>query len=251
MRGVVFGLLLANLLLAGWVLLLSKQHRNSQSAAFPVSSRSAPPSIALLTDVKAQDLVSYAESSEVLVNREPADGTSVPEQASRQQLCLEFGPISTRQIADSVIAAVSPYVVMEAQVRTRQLSPAYRVYLSPYGDRDTAAESLQSLRSSLSDRNLSIETFLIARGELSNGIALGLFSEQRNALNVKEQVEALGFPVTVREEGRQEERLWLASQPFELQGNLEDLRIYLAELEPAAELLEKLCQTIAQDFQLP
>jgi hypothetical protein len=251
MRGVVFGLLLANLLMAVCVFLLSKENRNSQPVALPVASQSAPTSITLLRDLTARDLVPYAKSPEVLVNRESADELSVPAQAAPQQLCLEFGPIATRQIAESVIAAVSPNIVMETQVRTLQLSPAYRVYLSPYRDRDTAVENLQNLRASLTERNLSIETLLITRGELSNGIALGLFSEQRNALNVKEQVEALGFPVTLREEGQQEEQLWLASQPFEFEGIIEDLRVSFAKLEPAAELLEKICKTIAQDIQLP
>lgn len=245
-------MLLANLLLAAWASLQPADDEFVLTSARPDSGSTATvPGIALLAEVPTQTLIPYSAASQVPESQYPLNEASVPAQADEPQLCVEFGPIATRQLADSLVAAVAEKVALDILVRTRELPPSYRVYLPPVENRDSAVENLARLRAALADRNLSIETFLIPRGDLSNGIALGLFSEQRNALNVKEQVEALGFPVILREEGRQEDEFWLSGQPFEIQETFDDLRLSLTELAPSGQLLEKLCQTIAQDILLP
>lgn len=257
MRGVVLGLLLANLVPVIWFLLQPSHNNSSSSALRAVVSgqEAAVTSIALLSEAPEQSLVPYGGAIDTV----QIASTGVPSHAEsfevelpgQPQSCVELGPFATRQLADSMIASVAPDIVLELESRMQQLPSSYRVYLAPFGNREAASESLDRLRAALTVNALAIETFLIPRGELANGIALGLFSEQRNALNVKEQVEGLGFSVTIREEPRQGEQLWLFSHPFDFEGKIEPLRSSLAELAPSAQLLEKLCQTIAQDIQLP
>ncbi len=255
MKGAVLGLLLANVMLAAWVFLQPGRGDIQLTTAPDVISRAAgmAASIELLAEVPEQSLVRYAPMSDpapVLLNEAPSPGASEATQPVQSQSCVELGPLATRQLADSVIAAAQD-IALEVQVRTQPLPPVYRVYLPQLDSREAALERLEELRAALARRQTAIETFLIPRGELVNGIALGLFSEQRNALNVKEQVEALGFQVTVREEARQEEQFWIVSQPFDFEEKIKPLRDALAQIEPSAQVLEKLCQTIAQDIHLP
>lgn len=256
MRGAVLGLLFANVMFAAWVFL-----EHGRSEATLVSAPHALPAlepttatIGLLVEAPAESLVPYAQppAQEGVPLEQPQPLIAAEVIPSPQSLsCVELGPFETRQLADSVIAAFAQDVVLEVQARTQVLPSVYRVYLSPSDNREAASARLEELSKALAGQRLAIETFLIPRGELANGIALGLFSEQRNAVNVKEQVEALGFPVTVREEERREELFWLASQPFDFEEKVDTLRSSLAQIAPSAQLLEKLCQTIAQDIHLP
>ncbi len=256
MKGAVFGLLLANVLLAAWLIVQQGRGALPLTSAGSLVSEvdSTTATIALLDDVSEQSLVRYAQApdaAELLRDETPSAALSEAAQAGPSQLCVEAGPFSNRQIADSVVSAAAAYATLKIESRTQSMSSVYRVYLPQHASREAALARLEELRAALAGQRAEIETFLIPRGELVNGIALGLFSEQRNALNVKEQVEALGFPVTIREEARQEEQFWISSQPFDSEENKQEFISALARLEPAAQVLEKLCQTIAQDNQLP
>lgn len=256
MRGAVLGLLLANVLFATWVFL---QYGRSESplvsAPHALSGlESTTTTIGLLVEAPAESLVPYAQlpaQGEASLDQPQSlvDSEAIP--SAQSLTCMELGPLETRQLADSVIASVAPDVVLEVQARTQLLPSVYRVYLPPSDNREAASARLEELRAALAGQRATIETFLIPRGELANGIALGLFSEQRNAVNLKEQVEALGFPVTIKEEERQEELFWLVSQPFDSEAKIDVLRGTLAKMAPTVTLLEKLCQTIAQDIHLP
>jgi hypothetical protein len=255
MRGIAFGLLLANLLLGAWTILLPTP---GDSALAPsVSGQdSAVSGISLLFEVPQHSLFPYEITSNPVPilgeEAQPIDASEV-NQSDQPQSCVELGPFATRQLADTLIAALDPDLALTVETRFQSPTPLYRVYIAPLENRETAAESLGSLQVALTGKGLVIESFLIPRGELANGIALGLFSEHQNALNVKEQVERLGFPVQIREEGsgQKEERYWIIIQHFDFEDNIERLRDSAAQLAPSAELLEKLCQTIAQDILLP
>ncbi len=256
MRGVVLGLLFANVTFAAWVFLqLGRSESPLESPPYALSApESTTATIGLLVEAPAESLVPYAQApGHVDVSLDQPQSLVAAEaiQSAQSLSCVELGPLETRQLADSVIAAVAPDVVLEVQARTQPMPSVYRVYLTPSDNREAASVRLEELRAALAGQSVAIETFLIPRGELANGIALGLFSEQRNAVNVKEQVEALGFPVTIREEERQDEQFWLVSQPFDSEAKMDMLRSSLAQLAPSVTLLEKLCQTIAQDIHLP
>jgi hypothetical protein len=256
MKGAVLGLLLTNVVLAAGLYVQQGRSELPLTSAASLNSEvdSKTATIALLVDVPEQSLVRYGQApvaAAVLRDQTSSAALSETAQPGPSQSCVEAGPFSNRQMADSVVAAAAPYATLKIEARTQSLPSVYRVYLPQHVSREAASVRLEELRAALAGQQSDIETFLIPRGELANGIALGLFSEQRNALNVKEQVEALGFPVTMREEARQEEQFWISSQPVDSEEKKQELMSALAGLEPATQVLEKLCQTIAQDIHLP
>lgn len=250
MKGVVFGLLLTNALLASWYTLLDPVQELSGIADRPQSGSAiaSAANLALLSETSEEFLQHFAG-----VLEPPLILEAVPEESAAAQsgYCIEMGPFESADLAQEVMDVFEPEVSMLLESRPVSRAIDYRVYLPPLESRDAAAEVMQQLRSEFAQNGIAIDTFLIARGELLNGIALGLFSEQRNASNVREQMRTLGYEVVVREEPRFEERFWLLSEQFD---SKEDFDLYMSRLNGLAASVvvsEKLCQTIAQDTQFP
>ena len=160
--------------------------------------------------------------------------------------CAEIGPFRDRADAENFIASNAERLPLVLDLRQVEAAPDYRVFLPPFNSRELAASTMQTLRSSFEANNLAIDTYLIPRGELANGIALGLFSEQRNALNVQQQMERLGYTVVVRTEPKQREEAWVLADGVEseavFQRQWQQMRLSRSYVETG----EKLCETIAQ-----
>jgi hypothetical protein len=134
----------------------------------------------------------------------------------------------------------------ELKLSGELLSPQYRVYILPLSSREEATSTLIGLNEELRDAELAIESYLITRGELGNGIALGVFDQLSNAEGVQSQALELGYSPEIgeipRADGDIRVQLMLDNQfPFETDQWLE-----LTRDRPYLTQVENLCETIAQ-----
>lgn len=190
MRGIVLGLLLVNLVYFGWQFLLP------QDTGVAVSARVSPivegvSSIELLSEVDAERLLRY------------------PVAVTAPEFCAEIGPFADRQDAEGFMVTNAERFTMQQEVRQVAAPSIYRVFLPPFTSRELADSTMAALRAAFVANNMQIDSFLVTQGELANGIALGLFTDHRNALNVQSQLQTLGYSVVVREEPRISEEIWV------------------------------------------
>lgn len=127
------------------------------------------------------------------------------------------------------------------------LDSQYQVYLPPFSSRGVATITLDSLSDSLSAAAMEIETYLITRGSLENAIALGVFTEFENALNVQESVATLGYSAEIKEVPRSSDEIQvhLIALESDVLENPEWLELTVGGTDLI--ITENLCETIAHE----
>jgi hypothetical protein len=235
MRGVIWGLLVCNLVFFGYQFLL--QPDRSQSATVARGSASDVSVVRLLSEVSSSQLESLSFANE-----------AVESGLMRQPYCAELGPFAGEAIANEFVATRAGGRRMRTEARSAPSDVQYRVYMSVQESREAASAQLARLRAAIAENQLGYDSFVISGGELENGISLGLFSERANALDVDARLGVLGFDVQVREEAKLREEIWVLSPDF---ASSEQFNLWWSEIASTyADLRgrEKLCETIAQPF---
>jgi len=131
------------------------------------------------------------------------------------------------------------------------LSPQYRVFLAPASSRGIATITLDSLSESIDAAQMEIETYLITRGPLENGIALGVFSEQASAKDTQSRVLQLGYPAEIEEIPRSTGEIRVQLQVLEQDVQENPAWLGLTVDRTDLSIVENLCETIAQGTQFP
>jgi len=166
--------------------------------------------------------------------------------------CFTIGGFNTVDDASSLITELGE-AVFAADVRLSgdPLSSQYRVFIPPASSRGIATITLDSLSDSLIAAEIEIEIYLITRGMLENGIALGVFAELADAQVALNAVQGLGYAPEVEE---------IPRSTGEIQAQLQVLERYVSENpawlgltvdRPDLTITENLCETIAQGSQFP
>ncbi|MDP1932709.1 MAG: SPOR domain-containing protein [Gammaproteobacteria bacterium] len=247
MRGILFGLLFSNLLYLGWGFMVGQRQSELVDAEQALSAKR---DILLVSEAMPEELRYYP--MQVLgssVALPLFDSTTVITPAV--EYCAEIGPFESPADADGFIGANASRFTMSSEVRRIPIAPDYRVYVPPFASRELATSTMAAIREAFAANNLMIDSFLIARGDLANGIALGLFTEQRNALNVQAQLEKLGYRVVIAEEEKFREELWVLVSGIESEAAF---ALHWAEIQLPKTYIqagEKLCETIAHGLQFP
>ena len=166
--------------------------------------------------------------------------------------CFTIQSFSTIDDASSLIATMGE-AVFSSTVRLSgdPLSSQYRVFIPPASSRGIATITLNGLREGLIAAEMEMESDLITRGMLENGITLGVFSQQGDAQAARNGVQQLGYAAKIDE---------IPRSTGEIQVQLRVLERYVLEnpawLDLAAGRLnltitENVCETIAQGSQFP
>jgi len=104
----------------------------------------------------------------------------------------------------------------------------YWLYLSPLISRQVALQQIDGLRAQ------GIDSYLIAQGELNNGISLGLFPRPEQADRLRRRLQEAGYQPQLLELSRTQRRYWLrllAGQPPIESGTLRTLSADFGGLE--------------------
>ena len=95
------------------------------------------------------------------------------------------------------------------------------------------------------------EIYLITRGMLENGIALGVFSERVDAETARIAVQELGYVPEIEEIPRSTGEIQVQLQVLEQNVQENPAWLDLTVGRPDLSITENLCETIAQGRQFP
>jgi|GEM_PF-1287864 len=245
MRGIVFGLLFSNLVYLAWNLFVPAA--SERGAPRPAAQIGA--SVQLVSEVSAEQLRRYR-----VQQVEPAQDLagSADEAVEEQALyCAQIGPFRTEDDAQNFVNTNAQRMSLAVDIRQVPAAPDYRVFLRPFASKELATSTQETLRAAFAANNFTIDTYLVPRGELENSIALGLFGEQRNALNVQQQMQGLGYQVVVRTEEKQASEAWVFASAIESEAVFAQQWAQMRLSRSYISTGEKLCETIAHTPQFP
>ena len=166
--------------------------------------------------------------------------------------CSMVTGFSTVDDANSFIVLAESLLVSARLTLSGDPLPAqYRLYLPPLSSREQATSTLDALSARIKEAGLEVETYLITRGVLENGIALGVFSDIAEAERVTNQLEALNYGAEIEEIPQSSGDIRVELEPND-SVKIENPRwLELTADRPSLTRTENLCETIAQGTQFP
>lgn len=193
MRWIFWCLVVSNVVLLGWHFVFGDPNRGM--ARVPLVSPAAttvavpPPGIVLVDELAG-----------------PLAGTSleVAPEARHPALCKMVGPFEAQGSAEGFVARLAALDVM-AEVHRVQLSAgeSHWVYLPPERDRGAARRKLAELQ------GRGLDSYIIPKGELENGISLGVFSRTELALARQADLALLGLSAKIQSVERTYQEVWV------------------------------------------
>lgn len=251
MRGIVFGLLFTNLVYLAWNIFVP----TATEQRLPSPAAQMGESVRLVSEASSEQLRQYpAQQDAPALQDAPAQSLaqSADEIVTEQALyCAQIGPFRNEEDAQNFANTYAQRMNLAVEVRQVPAAPDYRVFLPPFASRELAISTQETLRAAFAANKFSIDTYLVPRGELENSIALGLFSEQSNALNVQRQMQGLGYQVVVRTEEKQASEAWVLATDVESEAQFTQQWTQMRLSRSYIDAGEKLCETIAHTPQFP
>lgn len=163
---------------------LEKEGEAAAEAALPAmageSNVTMPPAVPVTSEVTDERPPARSEGSE------KADTDAV---AVQQELCWTLGPITQRSAALTVLKAIEKKVASaDLREETEKSITGYWVVLPPYENATAANEVVEQLKA----RGITdVQRFY--RGELQNGVSLGIYNQLFNAEKRRAQIVTKGF----------------------------------------------------------
>ena len=131
------------------------------------------------------------------------------------------------------------------------LSSEYRVFIPPASSLEIATIILNELRESLIAAKLEVKSYLIARGMLENGIAMGVFSQLGDAEASRNAIRRLGYTLEIEEIPRSTGKIQVQLQVLERYVLENPTWLDLTGGPLNLTITENVCETIAQGSQFP
>ena len=98
-------------------------------------------------------------------------------------------------------------IVSSVQAREVEAGVEYWVYFPPLSSAEAALRQLRELQAR------SIDSYLVAEGDLINALSLGLFSHHEMADTLLQRMLGMGYAVELRELARTQRTYWLLIAP--------------------------------------
>ena len=232
MRWIFVTLLLLNavyFLLKGEVVM----HEQPAVSVAMVSSNQSLKSLQLLSEVsKGQQL--RPQALELLPLEEPTEGV--------ESLCTLIGPFSELLAAENILEHLRALEV-EATMQNVEVpeGPGYWVYLPPEDSRKAALRRLRELQSR------GIDSYVIPKGDLANGISFGMFSQEALADKRLEVMRRQGYNAQMDEVKRSHSELWVMLPAGEVDKVAAEFWLYHAPKESLLERRQNYCLGVATE----
>ncbi|WGL18290.1 hypothetical protein PVT68_08350 [Microbulbifer bruguierae] len=197
MRWIFLFLVVANLALLGWFL---TSGRNPAVVSAPAIDDDRVPGITLVGEAGPGQLApakaknSRGRSGEApVVEEKPGDGAEDKRPAGG--LCTMVGPFAEGYQGEDVAQRLQALDV-EAALREIEMQGQMRywVYLAPLNSSQEAFRKLRELQAA------GVDSYVIPKGSLENGISFGIFSEMDRAKAMTADLQQRGFAAEYREE---------------------------------------------------
>ena len=221
-------LLAVNLALAGWYLFgrgeVSTQVSPVVSAGVIAGSR-----IELLGEALGHP-----------VDGVPSSRLRVPSESAGEALCSMVGPFKDVLPAEYFVEHLQALEVL-AEVERLEVSSGvgFWVYQQPRASRKEALRRLHELQAA------GLDSYVIPKGELENGVSFGFFSDRRGAEARLAEVEALGYEVLLKEVARSYEEIWVVLAALESVKVGDELWLTLLNREAGLEMRQNFCPGVA------
>lgn len=161
-------------------------------------------------------------------------------------LCTLVGPFNELLRAEYFQEHLRSLGVV-SQVKLLEVPGAssYWVYQSPQPSRKAALRRLQELQAK------GLDSYVIPKGELENGISFGLYSVERGAQQRLTQIIDLGYEASIRKVDRTVEEIWVSMRAPETDRIGDELWFELLNREEGLEMRQNFCPAVAseQKFQ--
>ncbi len=235
MRWIVLSLLSLNLLVfcVQWLELQRRGVKAHNAAVLPGNYNSA--TLTLLQEVKLLPTAKKPDQEDF--NSSDSIG---------EELCFLIGPMEGQEAMRKLqLALQSKGVKTEPHENRIKLAPEYWVYIEPLESRKAAIIRLKELQVR------KIDSYLIAQGELRNGISLGLFRNIDSAERMQQRRIEQGFEAKTREIPKEKTEYWLLSKEEANMSLMGKIAGVLNGEKTGIEARQIFCKSVATGFDLP
>lgn len=194
MRWIFWLLLVANVLVVIWHNMIAAPQENSPRPHIRDSAKSDAlrvESISLLNELDPAGVRLLKQSDQISQVNDPA-------------VCLMVGPFASAGEIQQFIARLAALDVKSFEhFVDLPAGEGYWVYLEPMTNRDVARRRLAELHAR------GLDSYIIPRGELENGISLGVFTRRDLAEARLRELAKLGLAPKLQNIGRSYRELWV------------------------------------------
>ncbi|GAA6154520.1 SPOR domain-containing protein [Pseudoteredinibacter isoporae] len=136
--------------------------------------------------------------------------TEITEVPESDPVCTLLGPFDELLQAEYAVEHLASLEV-EAAIETLEIpgDPGFWVYLSPLPSRKEALRKLHELQAK------GIDSYVIPKGDIVNGISFGMYSRGSSAQTRQKEVAGYGYQADIKEVVRSYEETWVVVQPSE------------------------------------
>lgn len=169
-----------------------------------LSERKVSPDEALTEQVEEKVRIPV----ESVENIEPVP--QLAEVAKADPVCTLLGPFDELLQAEYAVEHLASLEV-SAAIETLEIpgDPGFWVYLSPLPSRKEALRKLHELQAK------GIDSYVIPKGDIVNGISFGMYSRAGSAETRQKEVATFGYQADIKEVVRSYEETWVVVQPPE------------------------------------
>lgn len=227
MRLVFIGLLAINLVVLGWHFLRPSEETKAVVRSMPEATNAAR-TLTLLSEMDddARALLVQASKSKNSAEGEP--------------VCTLVGPFVDSD-RGAIVRERLRALGVESNLQSLEIpaGESFWVYLPPEASQQEALRRLHELQSK------QIDSYVIPKGDLANGISFGMYTHQALALERMAEMKKRGYDARIKSLARTQKELWLLLGPG--QAVRVDKTVW-AELLPEGsgqEIRQNLCSAVA------
>ncbi|WP_323847302.1 hypothetical protein [Microbulbifer magnicolonia] len=232
MRWIVLALLFANIGLFAWF------QTAGRPAVSPADARARPPAeegerIALVREVSREQFA----AAPVPPTPEPPK----PKAAGTEQLCTLLGPFVEEYQGRDIVQRLQALQV-EGRLREVEMDGQMRywVFLAPLGSRREALRKLRELQAA------GVDSYVIPKGSLANGISFGIFTELDRAESLAAELRDRGVDAQSREEPQTYLERWIVLEPGAAEQLADDFWVQLQAEYPELDRRQNLCSEVRE-----
>lgn len=234
MRSIFFSLVVVNLVVFG--LLWFQQREAPVQQLRPQAAPKGAVELTLLSEVERGDhlQVSTTQRSEFSRTAEVA--------GEQSPLCTFVGPFKDLLAAEYMVEHLSALEV-EARVRRMEVpgEPSFWVYQEPQSSRKSALRRLHELQAK------GVDSYVIPRGELENGISFGLYNAEEGAITRLNEIKGRGYEADIRRVERSFEEIWVSMPVVPADQIAESVWFELLNREDGLEKRQNFCPDVASE----
>ncbi|MBU2884556.1 SPOR domain-containing protein [Gilvimarinus agarilyticus] len=208
------------------------------SAEEAVAVQSAPVS----SGGEALRLLSEGERSTQVSRSSEAARATVEASVPKEGLCDMVGPFERLLRAEYFVEALQALSVT-ATVKALEVpeGKGYWVHLPPESSKKEALGRLREVQAK------QIDSYLIPKGDLANGISFGMFTRQELALAKLDEMQTLGYEAEIREITRTRKENWVVLGAGQAQKMSNERWLELISRENNVEKQQKYCSGVASE----